>query len=141
MNSGYGFALLAMLFWGLAPLLGKMGLGPGVSPLAALTLRSVVVSLLLLAVVTFQGQWAALGQIPMRNMLLLALEGLLAALLGQLAYYYALKLDEVGRVTPVAAAFPLVAMLLGILLFGEELTVSKVGGAVLIVAGVALLKN
>ena len=71
----------------------------------------------------------------------LALEGVAAALLGQLAYYYALQLEEVGRVTPLAAAFPLVASALAVLLFGETVTPAKLAGAVLVVAGVVLLKN
>ena len=140
MGSGYGWALLAMLFWGVAPLLGKLGLA-GVAPLPALLLRSLVVSGLLLLTVTLQGQWPALTAMPARSMFFLALEGVAAALLGQLAYYYALQLEEVGRVTPLAAAFPLVASALAVLLFGETVTPAKLAGAVLVVAGVVLLKN
>jgi bacterial/archaeal transporter family protein len=59
--------------------------------------------------------------------------------LGQLAYYYALKYGELSKVTPVVAAFPLVAFLLGLMVLGEKMTIGKGIGAVLIAIGIALL--
>jgi transporter family protein len=70
----------------------------------------------------------------------IALEGICAALFAQLAYYYALKYGDVGRVSPLVAAFPLVAVFLGIVFLGEKLTVYKVLAALLIVSGITLLK-
>ena len=66
--------------------------------------------------------------------------GICAALLGQLAYYYALKFGDISQVTPIAAAFPIVAMLLAVAVFGEQITVTKVVAAVLITTGVVLLR-
>lgn len=130
---------IAMVLWGVAPIFGKMGLG-GTHPLAALTIRSVVTSIILLITVTALGKWGSVTGIAAKDALYIALEGICAALLGQLAYYYALKFGEVGRVAPIVAAFPLVALILGIIFFGEELTLTKIAAAALIFSGIVLLK-
>ena len=111
MSNAFLMATLAMLFWGLAPIFGKLGLS-SVNPLVALTIRSLVISAILLVIAMGTGQWKSLLQVAPREVTFLALEGICAALLGQLAYYYALKLGDVSRVAPVVAAFPIVAMLL-----------------------------
>ncbi len=139
MINAYLLAGIAMVLWGVAPIFGKMGLG-GTHPLAALTIRSVVTSIILLITVTAMGKWGSVTGIAAKDALYIILEGLFAALLGQLAYYYALKYGEVGRVAPVVAAFPLVALILGIIFFGEELTLTKIAAAALIFSGIVLLK-
>ena len=138
LNQSLLFALLAMLFWGVAPLFGKLGLG-GLEPLAALTIRSGIITVLLVGFCVVAGKWPEVTSAQPRDILLIGLEGLCAALFGQLAYYYALKYGELSKVTPVVAAFPLVAFLLGILVLGEKLTWGKGLGALFIVIGVALL--
>lgn len=139
MQNAYFLAGVAMLFWGIAPIFGKIGLGT-LQPLAALTIRSVVISFILLIVVTIKGQWEFVAEVTARNTVYIALEGICAALLGQLAYYYALKLGEVGRVSPIAAAFPLVAVILGIVFLGEKITLYKMFASILIIAGIILLR-
>ena len=139
MSNTFLIATLAMLFCGLAPIFGKLGLS-SVNPLIALTIRSLVISAILLVIATGTGQWKALLQVAPREASFLALEGICAALLGQLAYYYALKFGEISRVAPVVAAFPIVSMLLAFVVLGEQLTATKVIAAALITAGVVLLR-
>lgn len=139
MSNAYFMAALAMLFWGLAPIFGKLGLA-NANPLAALTIRSLTITAILLIVAIATGQWKSLLQIAPRDASFLALEGICAALLGQLAYYYALKFGEVSQVTPIVAAFPLVAILLAVAVLGEQITATKILAAVLITAGIVLLK-
>ncbi|WP_371369510.1 hypothetical protein SRRS_26480 [Sporomusa rhizae] len=139
MLNAYLFAGIAMILWGLAPILGKLGLG-ATQPLAALTIRSLVVTIILLIFVTASGQWGNVTEVSAKSAIYIAFEGICAALLGQLAYYYALKYGEVGRISPVVAAFPLVALALGIIVFGEKLTLSKIIATIMIVAGVVILK-
>jgi transporter family protein len=45
--NAYLLAGIAMVFWGIAPIFGKLGLG-GTQPLAALTIRSLIISAILL---------------------------------------------------------------------------------------------
>ena len=67
--------------------------------------------------------------------------GICAALLGHLAYYYALKLGDVSLVSPVIAAFPVVTVLLAFLLLGEKYTPGKLMGTLLIVLGVFVINK
>lgn len=138
MLNAYVLAGIAMVFWGIAPIFGKLGLG-GIQPLAALTIRSLIISAILLIAVTASGQWGHVGGVTAKDAAYIALEGICAALLGQLAYYYALKFGEVGRVSLIVAAFPLVALFLGIIFLGEKLTILKLVAALLIVTGIVLL--
>ena len=139
MSNAYFMAALAMLFWGLAPIFGKLGLASA-PPLAALTIRSLVISAILLVIAAGTGQWKAMLQVPFREASFLALEGICAALLGQLAYYYALKFGDVSQVTPVVAAFPVVALLLAFAVLGEQITATKIVAAILITTGIVLLR-
>lgn len=139
MLNAYWLAGIAMVFWGIAPIFGKLGLG-GIQPLAALTIRSLIISAILVIAVSVSGQWGNVTGVTSKDAAFIALEGVCAALLGQLAYYYALKFGEVGRVSPIVAAFPLVALCLGIVFLGEKVTFIKLIAALLIVAGIVLLK-
>jgi transporter family protein len=132
------FAVLAMMLWGVAPLFAKMGLG-NLEPIVALTLRSCIITLVLVVAVAVTGKISAVTTAQPREIIFIGLEGLSAALLGQLAYYYALKHGEVSQITPVVAAFPLVAFFLGLIFLGEKVTMGKILGAVLIVAGIVLV--
>jgi len=137
--NAYLFAGVAMLFWGIAPIFGKLGLG-SIQPLAALTIRSMVICSILLLMVTLSGQWQSIIGATAKDVGYIALEGICAALLAQLAYYYALKYGDVGRVSPIAAAFPLVAVFIGIVFLGEKVTLYKIVASLLIVSGIVLLK-
>lgn len=135
----YIYAIIAMILWGVAPIFGKLGLTQ-LEPLIALTIRSSIITVILLLVTVIGGYWSAIAAAGTRDVLLIGLEGLCAALLGQLAYYYALKYGEVGKISPVVAAFPLVALTLAFIVLGEKLTLWKAAGAVTVVAGVIMLK-
>ena len=134
------FALLTALCWGAAPLFGKVGL-VRMDPTVAMTLRSFVISVLLLLWMVVTGGLGQFTGIDLRSGLLIGAEGIFASLLGHLGYYYALKFGQASRVVPVASAFPLVALIGAILVLGERLTWSKGMGVVFIVAGVLLMKR
>lgn len=135
----YILAGIAMVFWGIAPVLGKLGL-TALQPLAALAIRSITISVILILVVTAKGQWSYITGASTRDIAVIALEGICAALLGQLAYYHALKVGEVSRISPIVSAFPLVAMVLGIIFWGEKVTMYKFIASLLIISGIVLLR-
>lgn len=137
--NSYLFAGVAMFLWGVAPIFAKLGLTQ-LEPLTALTLRSAIVTLVLLIFTLWTGKWSVLMAAPPRDILFIALEGLCAALFGQLAYYYAIKYGEIGRVSPMVSAFPLIALVLGILVLGEKITWGKILGSILIVSGIVALR-
>jgi bacterial/archaeal transporter family protein len=67
-----------------------------------------------------------------------ALAGLLAVL-GLIALFVALDNGPVTRVVPVTAAYPLVTVVLGVLVFSEHVTPLRLAGMLLVVGGVVLL--
>lgn len=133
------FALLGMLFWGIAPIFGKIGLTQ-VNPNIALTMRSVIITTILLAWLLLTGQVGSLAAATPKSWLFIGLEGICASLLGHLAYYYALKFGEVSQINPIMSGFPIITVVLATLLLGEKLTLPKIAGAMLIVLGVSIIK-
>lgn len=136
----FTFALLTMVFWGLAPVLAKIGLVK-TDPFTGLALRTFVISGIILLSGILTGKLGGLAQLDFRSAAFLAGEGIFASLLGHLAYYHALKLGEASRIVPVVAAFPLVTVAVGLLFLGEKLSWYKLVGASLIIAGILLIKK
>jgi transporter family protein len=139
MFNAYFFAGIAMVLWGIAPIFGKLGLS-GTQPLTALTIRSLLISAILVLVMTASGQWYNVSGVTAKEIVLIGFEGICAALLGQIAYYYALKFGEVGYISPIVSAFPIVAMVLGVVFLGEKISIAKIVAATLITAGIVLLR-
>lgn len=138
-RGAFFWAAVTALFWGLAPVVEKLGLAK-VAPTVAMSVRSFTVSLLMLAYLGASGQLGRLGQVDLRSLAFIALGAVLAGLLGQLTYFLALKQGLTSSVVPVVGAYPLVAALLGFLFLGERVTLLKAAGALLIAVGVALVR-
>jgi transporter family protein len=64
----------------------------------------------------------------------------MAGILGMWTYYMALKMEATSKVVPIAACYPLVTAFLSVLILNEGLSVSRVIGTALIVAGIWLVK-
>ena len=124
----YVFALLAMVFWGLAPVFGKIGLTKA-SPLLGLYIRTFVVAAILLLHGFLSGQIRVLTTVSRSDILYLAGEAVFASLLGHLAYFFALKYGAASRMIPFIAAYPLVTFLVAISFLGEKLIWTKGAGA------------
>jgi transporter family protein len=77
--------------------------------------------------------------VPVPNLAALAASALLAAMIGQGAYFVAIKHADASRVVPFTASYPVVALILGILVLHEPLTVPKVAGTALVLCGLMLL--
>ena len=139
MYKGVGFALLAALFWGITPVVERLGIQK-VNPLLGTTVRSLGISGILLLILAVSGRLPELGEIDKTSIAYLVSGGVLAGLLGVWAYFNALKSSPTTVVVPIAATYPLVAMLMSIAFLGEEFTLSKGIGTLLVVLGVALLQ-
>ncbi len=135
----FTYALIGLLFWGVAPVFGKAGL-VSVEPQAALAARSLIVAAVMLAWTIAAGGIRFLSGLPGRSLGLIAGEALCASVLGHLFYFRALKVGEASRVSPIMSSAPLLTVLLAALFLGEKLTPAKLAGAAFIVAGVALLR-
>lgn len=132
-------ACLTAVLWGFAPVFDKLGLGKA-TPMAALSVRTLVVALGMAVFLAASGGWREFGTLDRRAVAYIVLGALAAGLLGQLVYYYALKSGEAARVVPVAATYPLIAALLAVLFLREPITPGKIIGAILIVLGVLSIR-
>ena len=138
LKHGFIFAVLAALFYGIAPIFAKFGISK-VNPLIALSIRTGVIVATLLIILVVSGNIKAFQHINARTFLLLGAEGVAAGLLGHFFYLKAIKVWEVSKVTPISASYPLIAFILAIIFLGEKLTLIKSAGAILVISGIVLL--
>ncbi len=131
--------LLTAILWGSTPIIEKYAL-TGSQPLIGVTVRSLAITFILILFHLFSGRWREVVELPLKSKVLFSLSGIMAGLLGMLTYFYALKASPASKAVPIAATYPLIAALLGIIILGENLTASKLIGTVLIIAGVWMVK-
>jgi transporter family protein len=136
--SAYLFAVLAMVFWGLAPVFAKVGLVK-ISPVTGLYIRTFFAASVLLMVGALTGQIKVLATVNRTAMFYLAGEVAFASLLGHLAYFYALKYGTASRMVPLIAAYPLITFVVALSFLGEKASLTKGMGAVLVVLGLVFL--
>ena len=132
-------ALLTAFIWGFVPFLEKIGLS-SVEPTAAYLVRCSGVFLGVVILVAFTPQFPSFGKMGIKAIVFLVLAGILAGVVAQLVFYKALKMGEISRIIPVTCCYPLFSFLLGWIFLGEEITLSKVAGMLLILGGILLLK-
>ena len=58
---------------------------------------------------------------------------------GLIALYVALGTGEAGKVVPVSAAYPAVTLVLAAIFLSESLSLARVGGTALVIAGVVVI--
>lgn len=133
-------ALTAFLLWGCSPLFDKLGMR-GLTPLAGLTVRVLAAAVLVGVYSIFAGTWKEIAAAPRPAIGYFILSGVCGAVLGQLAYYGALRYEGLTRVLLISSAYPLVAVALAILFLHEGLTVPRVVGGLLVVAGMVVIKG
>jgi transporter family protein len=127
-----------MVCWGLAPVFAKLGLS-NVSPMAGLAIRTYISVSLLTTWVLCNGTWLEFKNISRQATWLIAIEAILATLVGDFAYYAALKYGQVTFVTIVMSCSPLVSMIAAVLFLNEEITLLKLLGSVFVVLGLGLV--
>jgi transporter family protein len=134
------FAILAAIVWGVAPIVEKMGL-KNIEPLSGVMVRSsgIIIGAVILAIFNNSALKTAMKADP-KTILFLFLGGIIASILGQIFFYNALKQGEVSKMVPIAATYPLVSFLLGLLFFGESFTVATGLGIGFVILGVFLLR-
>ncbi len=140
MNRGFFFALLTALIWGFAPALEKMGLAGRVDPYLGVVIRSISGAILAVFGLALMGRIGSIVEVDLKSAFFIACGGIVAGLIGQFVFYSALKTGEASVVVPVAATYPLVALVVAVLFLGESFTWSKLVGIGLVVGGVIMLR-
>lgn len=136
------FALLAAIFgaicWGIAPIFGKLGLGK-VDPLLGLCARTLIATCFVLGWLAASRGFHRLQEISPRTLVLIGIEAILATLVGDLAYFAALKWGGAAKTSLVMATSPLITVAVSSLTLGERLNWIQIGGALLIACGLVLV--
>lgn len=133
------WAVLAACVWGIVPIMEKIGLLK-VDPFVGLFYRSLGVLVGLLFLTLFMVKPQQVKAVELKTVLILVASGFLASFVAQIMFYHGLKAGDVSRIVPVVGAYPLIAFILGIFVLGEALTVAKLVGVLLVVAGVWMLR-
>lgn len=131
------FALGSAFFAGLTAIFGKLGVAGMNSDLATL-IRTAIIFVMILAIVSFRGEWQSPRLIEPRALLFLVLSAL-ATGFSWLLYYRALQLGPASLVAPVDKLSVVFAILLGIIFLGEAASLKMAIGGGLIISGVLIL--
>jgi transporter family protein len=131
--------IVTALLWGITPIIEKIGLAK-VDPFIGVTIRSSIVTVGLFILTFLLGKGRALMEVDGKSFLIFGTSGVMAGLLGMWTYYIVLKMEPTSKIVPIAACYPLVTALLSILILNEGVTIQRVMGTALIVAGIWLVK-
>ena len=133
------FILLNVLCWGSGAILDKAGVmrASANSFFFGRLLFMVIIFLPIVIWKSFSEKSIGMGMDKMS--LLLAALSAIAANLGVLFYLKAMHGGEASKITPLTAAYPLIAFFLAIIILGEKFTLFKLLGTVLVCAGIAFL--
>lgn len=131
------FAFGSALFAGITAILAKCGIRKTDSNVAT-AIRTVVVLLFSWLMAFLAGSWGQIGEIDSRTWLFLVLSGL-ATGASWLCYFKALQLGDINKVVPIDKSSVVLTILLAFLFLGEEISLPKAVGVVLIGIGTFLM--
>jgi transporter family protein len=129
--------LISAVCAALVAILGKIGL-QSVDPVAATTARALVMAAVTSVVALASGSAGELRSLDARGWFFVAAAGIAGAA-SWLAYFAALRLGSAGAVSSLDRLSIVLVVILSAAFLGESLTVPKIVGAVLMVAGAILI--
>lgn len=135
---GIMLALMAAVCWGLAPVAAKMALNH-VSPIIGMGVRSMVATCLISVWVVITGHYRLVPIMSAQSMVWLIIEAVLATVVGDALYFYALKQGEAGQVSLIMASAPLITLVSAVFMLGEPITSVKLVGATMVILGLLLI--
>lgn len=132
------YAFIGVLCLGIAPLFGKTALD-SVSPTTAFAIRTVIAAVVVLTWLIGTNTYHELSHLSKTFWFFITAEAVLAAVLGDLAYFYALQKGNINEVALIMSCTPLITVLLSYLLFDESISLSLLVGAILITVGLVII--
>lgn len=132
-----GFAIGSAFFAGLTAILGKLGV-EGLNSNLATFIRTVVILFVVIAIITMRNEWQLPQHIAIKPVIFLVLSGV-ATGLSWLCYYRALQLAPASWVAPIDKLSVVIAIILGVVVLGEPISMKLILGAGLILSGVLVL--
>lgn len=130
------YAILSAALASLVAIFAKLGMEK-IDPTLATTVRSVVMTLLLLATCAGAGVWTRLPDLRGRPLLMIVLSGA-AGTASWLFYFRAIQLGDVSKVAPIDKLSMPLAITLAVVVLGERPTAVNWLGVALIAAGAYL---
>ncbi len=131
------FAFGSAFFAGLTAILGKLGV-EGMNSNLATFIRTVVIFFVIGGIITARNEWQLPQHIAAKPFAFLVLSGV-ATGLSWLCYYRALQLAPASWVAPIDKLSVVIAIVLGVVLLGEAVSLKLVIGSLLICSGVLVL--
>ncbi len=131
------WALLSAGFAALTAIFAKLGLQDIDSDFATLV-RTGIILLVLLGIVSFFGKWRDPTQLTSRTWLFLSLSGL-ATGASWICYFRALKVGDAAKVAPVDKISVILVALFAVLILGERPVAREWFGIGLVAVGVVVL--
>ena len=131
------FAIGSAFFAGLTAILGKLGV-EGINSNLATFIRTIVVLLVTAGIISARNEWQLPQHIAAKPFTFLILSGV-ATGLSWLCYYRALQMEPASWVAPIDKLSVVIAIILGVVLLGEPLSMKLVMGSLLILSGVLVL--
>lgn len=135
---GVILALMAAVCWGLAPVAAKIALDQ-VSPVVGMSVRSLVAACLVSLWLVATGHYRLFSEVGLRPIAWLIIEAVLATVVGDALYFYALQHGHAGQVSLILASAPLITLMTTVWLLGEPVSSIKLVGAVMVIAGILLI--
>ncbi|MDF2571158.1 MAG: EamA-like transporter family protein [Sporomusa sp.] len=132
------YAFLAVLCLGLAPLFGKSALYT-INPITTLVIRTFIATALVSIWLITTRTYIGFTTLSLSSWLLIGMEAILAAVLGELAYFYALQKGDVYEIAVLMSCAPLVTIFLGSLFWSQPLSLRHIIGAFIVTIGLVVL--
>ena len=137
----FWLSIFGMICWGIAPVFAKLG-PEDLDPIAGLIIRTLTAACFVIGFMGLRGAEDVVQQfknMTIKTWAFITIEALLATLIGDLAYYAAIKRGNVSIVATIMASSPLVTMLLSVIFLGEDVNMYKIFGAILIIVGIRII--
>ena len=131
------WATLSAIFAALTAIFAKVGV-EGVNSNFATFLRTLVVVVALIAILSLTGGWQSLNAISRKTYLFLILSGLGTGA-SWLCYFHALKLGDAARVAPIDKLSVVLVAIFGVAILGERLAFLNWVGVAMIASGAVLV--
>jgi transporter family protein len=131
-------SLFGMVCWGIAPIFAKMAL-KNLNPVVGLIFRTLFAAGVIACWSLASGSLYKIKGVSIYTWILIAIEAVLATLVGDLAYFAAIKKGDVSLVTIIMSSSPLVTLIFACIFLGEKITLTRIIGAILVIIGVILI--
>lgn len=134
----YVILILAILFWGVAPIFDKLGVKL-VDPVIGIFWRNLTITLLFTIIYFVYSKVYKVTNVNITGVFYFVLSGISAGVLGVLFYFITLKKLDASIVVPVVATYPLVTAILATVFLNEQLSIFRIIGILLTILGIWLI--